>query len=236
MRYFLTVTSICLFSFFGCNQVNKSIQETLHPLDTTTRKIINKGIERPDIKKIIDSQITMVNSMIQTHTNQHIEVHLDGESKKFLSDRRGLEKAEEELRQLPQYAGKEIFIYQSIHFYDDGSINVMLQHPANPMYVDQYSYKEGEWLAPVPVQLSARAEAANRMVPLDSISFITAFKVAKNYNQKVNEVEGAKPINSVYASIWDKRIRWFPATINGSRERYSIEFNSDGSLKRFSVQ
>jgi len=233
MKYLLALTSICLFFVYGCNHVNNSIQETLHPRNTLPKKIVKKEVQMPDIQKIIDSQVTMANSIIKTHTSQHIEIHVNGQSKQLLANDRELKNAEAALRQLPQYAGKEIFIYQGIHFYDDGSINVMLRHPANPEYVDQYHYKKGQWSAPSPVQLSARDHVESRMVPLDSIRFITAFTLARNYNQKALEVEGAKPVTHVYAAVWDKRIRWYPITINGSRESYSIDFNTNGDILRF---
>lgn len=240
MKYFLKIAGISLFVFFGCRQVTDSIKETLHPQQTAMQKRVEKkGVEKseyegPDIKKLIDSQVQVMTTMVEKHTSKHVEIHLGGESKKFLNNSLALKKAEEALRHLPQYAGKDIFIYEGIHFYDNGGINVMLRHPDNFKYVDKYSYKDGNWSKPLPVQLSARDDIGNRMISLDSVKFSNAFKVTKIYNEKALGVEGAKPTTYVYVSIWDKRMRWFPGIINGSRERYSIEFNSDGSLKRFS--
>jgi hypothetical protein len=143
-----------------------------------------------------------------------------------------LERAERELIDLPQYAGKEIHVYQSIHFDGDGRIRLKLQHPENPKYVDDYEYENDKWSAPKPVQTTA-GNIERRLVLLSQISFSTAFKVLETYNQKVLEVEGAKPTTYVYLSFWDGRIRWFPGTINGTRARYSIEFEPNGTLKNF---
>jgi hypothetical protein len=57
--------------------------------------------------------------------------------------------------------------------------------------------------------------------------------VIQIYNEKAAEIEGAKPTTSVYISIWDNGMRWFPSSINGSRERYDLQFNQDGTLKSF---
>lgn len=144
-----------------------------------------------------------------------------------------LEKAERELINLPQYAGKEIKIYQSVHFDGDGRIRLKLQHPENSTYVDDYEYENGRWSAPKPVQTTA-SNIERRLVSLNQMSFSTAYKVMETYNQKVLEVEGAKPTTYVYLSVWDGRIRWFPGTINGTRARYSIDFDPNGILKNFS--
>jgi hypothetical protein len=235
MKYSIVTAIIYLCSFWGCKQLTRSIEDTLHPHDTVTvRKANKEALKGPDIESIIDSQIQVITSVVETHTSQHIEIHVEGKNSKFLSDSATLDKAEQMLRQLPQYAGKEMLVYQSIHFYDDGTINIMLQHPDNPAYADKYSYAKGKWSEPAPVQLSAKDDMKSKMVPLDKISFTNAFKVAKIYNKKALQVEGARPATSVYISIWNNQIRWFPATINGSRERWSINFNENGTLSSFS--
>lgn len=65
------------------------------------------------------------------------------------------------------------------------------------------------------------------------MDFAAAQKVIQIYNEKAAEIEGAKPTTSVYISIWDNGMRWFPSTINGSCERYDLQFNNDGTLKSF---
>lgn len=141
-----------------------------------------------------------------------------------------LAQAEEKLRQLPQYRDREIVLYESVHFYEDGSIKLALQHPENLKYVDAYQYKDGYWSEPKPVQ--AR-NIERRAFPLRKINFADAHKVMQIYNDKAAQVEGAKPTSTAYISIWDDNMRWFPSTINGSRERYDLQFNKDGTLKSF---
>ncbi|WP_293785917.1 hypothetical protein [uncultured Pedobacter sp.] len=127
-----------------------------------------------------------------------------------------LESAEEKLRKLPQYRNKEIVVYESVHFYEDCSINLSLQHPENPKYVDAYQYKDGAWSEPKPV-LARNIE--RRTFPLSKRNFAAAQKVIQIYNEKAAEIEGAKPTTTAYISIWDNGMRWFPSSINGSPER-----------------
>lgn len=194
--------------FLSCEKITKSINETLKPNDT----IVSKEIQNA--------------SSLTTLQDEKKEVNL-------LTDLKTLEKAEAELKKLPQYKGKEMFVYSTLYFYGDGRINSMLQHPENPKYVDTYEFRDGKWSEAMPVQLSVRDDVKGRLFPLNKISFVTAAKVAQVYNEKTKQVEGAKPATSVYISVWENKIRWYPSSINGSRERYSIEFTDDGSLKSF---
>jgi hypothetical protein len=219
----------CSCLFLSCEQISKSIDETFKPNDTLINKETEKPApaphanEQPDVQAIINTVLEKHTTIIAQHT----------ESGGFLTNTNELEKAEEALRKLPQYAGKEIFIYSTLYFYDDGRINVMLQHPKNPKYVDEYDYKDGKWSEPKPVQLSVRDDIQSRLVSLNKTSFMNVARVADIYNKKAKEIEGAKPTTSAYISIWDNQIRWYPTSISGSRERYSIQFNDDGSLKAF---
>lgn len=151
-------------------------------------------------------------------------------AKKALLSIPDLALAQEQLKRLPQYQSKEIMVYQSVHFYGDGSINLMLQHPVNPKYVDAYKYQDEVWSAPKPVLAT---DIERKTFPLSKMHFEDARKVLKIYNEKATQVEGAKPATSVYISIWDENMRWFPQSINGNRERFDIQFNNDGTLKSF---
>jgi len=228
----LIILLICCQLLLSCEQVTKTIEETFKPNDTLVQKEKEKENTIPETT--VNTQIDVeqiIKTAIETHSVGHI--HAEGEDVNFLTDTSELEKAEEALRKLPQYAGKEIFIYSTLYFYNDGVINVMLQHPTNPKYVDIYDYKDGKWSEPKPLQLSVRDEVQKRLVSLNKIKFVNVAKVTATYNEKAKEIEGAKPLTSAYVSIWDNKMRWYPSSINGSRERYSIQFNDDGSLKAF---
>ncbi|SHM10892.1 hypothetical protein SAMN05444484_10439 [Flavobacterium chilense] len=221
---------ICSSLFLSCEQVSKSINETFKANDTVVSQETQKSNPEIEVNTQGDVQ-QIVKTVLETHSVAH--THTEGKSVDLLTDTATLEKAEEALRKLPQYAGKEIFIYSTLYFYNDGLINVMLQHPENPKYVDIYDYKDGKWSEPKPLQLSVRDNVQKRLVPLNTIKFVNVAKVAAIYNKKAEGVEGAKPLTSAYVSIWDNKMRWYPSNINGSRERYSIEFNDDGTLKSF---
>jgi hypothetical protein len=233
---------LCSFLFSGCKQVLKSVEETFNPDDAAVNRQSQKPKQNADTytMQIVQQQMS-ISITTETHTSTTTEHHTSTSthppvgrvSKKFLTDTSRLKRAEKALRALPQFAGKEIFIYRSVHFYEDGSIMLMLRHPENPMYADNYWYRDGKWSAPKPAQVSVHDDIGSKLVSLDKVRFASVAKVAQVYNGKAAEVEGAKPATVVYVSIWDNRMRWFPGTINGTRERYDIQFNEDGSLKSF---
>ncbi|SKA21315.1 hypothetical protein SAMN04488128_1021614 [Chitinophaga eiseniae] len=151
----------------------------------------------------------------------------------FLMDEAGLKAAQASLLALPAYAGKKMYLYDDIHAYDDGRINLQLRHPDNPEYVDAYHYRNGRWTGPEPVQLSVRDKVEQKMIPLDDIDFASMARVYKNIAEKSATIEGAKTPTHIYGIVQEKRMLWYPASISGSRERYAISFNPDGSVKRF---
>jgi hypothetical protein len=213
--------------FTSCHEISQSIQDTLHPNDTVLQKKTSGDADKQEAEQY------SISAIINTHTSTQTIQHTAGESIHFLTDTSRLKEAETALRALPQYAGKEIFIYLSAYFHDDGNIYIMLRHPDNPAYVDNYLYTNGAWSALQPVQLSVHDKVANQLVSLNSIRFVNVAKVARLYNEKAAQIEGASPLSFAYISIWNKEMRWFPNTINGSRSRYAIAFNADGTLKSF---
>ncbi|MFH6993590.1 hypothetical protein [Flavobacterium sp. FlaQc-48] len=231
MRKLIIILIACQL-FLSCEQVSKSIEETFKPQDT----LVSTTTQKPNPEPVVNTQVDVqqiIKTALETHSVTYAHTHTDGKDVSFLTDTAALEKAEEALRKLPQYAGKEIFIYSTLYFYNDGLINVMLQHPENPKYVDIYDYKDGKWSEPKPLQLSVRDDVKKRLVPLNKIKFANVARVTAIYNKKAEEVEGAKPLTSAYVSIWDNKMQWYPTNINGNRERYSIQFNDDGTLKSF---
>lgn len=226
----LIVVLICCPLFLSCEQISKSIDDTFRANDTLVQKETNKSDPETTVNTQIDVQ-QIIKTALETHSITQAKT--EGKNLDFLTNTTKLEKAEQALRKLPQYAGKEIFVYSTLYFYDYGTINVMLQHPENPKYVDVYEYKEGRWSEPKPLQLSVRDDVQKRLVSLNKIKFANVANLTAIYNKKATEIEGAKPLTSAYVTIWDNEIRWYPTTINGSRERYSIQFNNDGTLKSF---
>ena len=236
----MIILILCGLLLSGCRQVSKSIEETFNPRhspslkDTIAQSAKAGQAQHAAAMKTADSVLQTALQLIdKTTSNIQIERRTHTEKSDFLTNTAELVKAEQALRKLPQYAGKEIFIYSTIHFYDDGRIITSLRHPENPKYVDRYEYRNGVWSEPKPVQMSVRDKIESRLLPLDKISFSNAARVTKKYNEKAAEVEGAKPATSTYVMVWDKQMRWYPTTVDGSRERYTIQFNDDGTLKTY---
>lgn len=226
----IIILLFCCQLFLSCEQITKSVDETFKNKDTVVSKEIKKLATETIVNTKIDVQ-ELIKTALETHSG--ISSQTEGKGVDFLTDTNALEKAEETLRKLPQYSGKEIFVYSTLYFYNDGRIDVMLQHPKNPKYVDMYDYNGNKWSEPKPVQLSVRDEVEKRLVSLNKIKFVNVAKITAIYNEKAKEIEGAKPLSSTYVSIWDNVMHWYPTSINGSRERYSIQFNEDGTLKTF---
>lgn len=151
----------------------------------------------------------------------------------FVADEQALGHAEQALRELPQYAGHPIYLYGDIHFYDDGRINAKLQHPANPEYIDAYSYHNGKWSNPTPIQLSVRDDLEGNLVALDSVPFHTVATIVQNYNEKAETVAGAVGTDHVYLIIRYGVTHWYPNHIDGTRELWQIYFRRDGSVISF---
>ena len=228
----LSIVLISCLLFLSCKQVSKSIDETFETTDTVAGKDVEKRNTEP-LKNTQPDVQEIINTALEKHATVLSEHHTEEKTIAFLTDTNALKNAEGSLRKLPQYAGKEIFIYATLYFYNDGTINVMLQHPENPKYIDAYEFRNNKWSDPRPIQLSVHDDIKGRLVSLNKTSFVNAAKVTAIYNKKAQEIEGAKPLSSAYISIWNNQIRWFPTTINGSREKYAIQFNEDGSLKSF---
>lgn len=228
----LIVVLVCCLLFLSCEQISKSIDDTFKPNDTLVQKETGKSNAETIVNTQIDVQ-QIIKTALETHSVTQTQQQVEGKNLDFLTNTTELEKAEQALRKLPQYAGKEIFVYSTLYFYDYGTINVMLQHPENPKYIDVYEYKDSKWSEPRPLQLSVRDDVKKRLIPLDQIKFTDVAKLTAIYNKKATAIEGAKPLTSAYVSIWDNQMCWYPTMINGSRERYSIQFNNDGTLKSF---
>lgn len=226
MKHAILILTIITLS--GCKQISRSVEETFHPADSVINK---KEPEIPD--EYTDTTIITGQITINTTTTTYSYEHKEGKNTRLLADTNKLARAEKALKNLPQYANKDIYIYYTVFFYGDGRIMAMLQNPTNPKYVDSYIYNDGVWSKPEPVQLSVKDDIRSKIIPLNEFHFINAAKVARIYKEKAAEIEGAKTNTDVYIYISDNTLTWFPTTINGSRGRYSIHFNTNGSLRSF---
>lgn len=219
LNSFMIITAVCSLTFTGCKQITRSVEDTFKPKPNSQRTskpaLVQQAIDSSTSRAIMQMQDQLITAFSKVHVTAHRVRPV--KRKDFLTNTAALKKAEASLRNLPQYRGKEIFIYWSVHFYDDGSINIMLRHPENPDDVDSYEYRNGAWSKPKPEQVSVNVDIASRSVSLDEADFTTIASITRLYNEKVAEIEGAKPTTSAYMVVWDKVMRWYPGTINGSQ-------------------
>jgi hypothetical protein len=212
------------------DQMEDKAKELFHDLDLLKEQ--QSPADSKEIQKRVNKFLKEMKLPQTGLKNANIE-KTEVKPRKGMLSAAELMQAEEKLRKLPQYLNKEIVVYESVHFYGDGSIHLSLQHSENPKYVDAYQYKDGKWSEPEPV-IARNIE--RRTFPLIKMHFADAHKVIQIYNEKAAQIEGAKPTSDAYITIWDNGMRWAPGTINGSRERYDIQFNNDGTLKSFRLE
>ena len=143
-----------------------------------------------------------------------------------------LEKAENQLRALPEFQGKKIRLYRSTHFYQDGRIITEIQNPDEPRNIDRYTYRDGKWEAPEPVRISLSDKIEEHLIDLDSVPFVNAHKVYQAITEKSAEL-GIEPRETIYVVPRNNKANWYPKTLDTDRSSYRMEFDSQGNLLSF---
>ena len=143
-----------------------------------------------------------------------------------------LEKAENQLRALPEFQGKKIRLYRSTHFYQDGRIITEIQNPDEPRNIDSYTYRDGKWETPEPVRISLSDKIEEHLIDLDSIPFVNAHKVYQAITEKSAEL-GIEPRETIYVVPRNNKANWYPKTLDTDRSSYRMEFDSQGNLLSF---
>lgn len=156
-------------------------------------------------------------------------------SENLIADAPALKKAEDELKNLPKFKGKDIKIFQNVHFYEDGRIILALQDPEKPDNIDEYTFDDGKWFEPQAVQISGDGKTEDNVFPLSDIKFETVANIYKQIEEKAKSIEGGKAQGHIYynLNVMNQTGQWY-TNIDGTREKYSGYFNADGSLKEFS--
>lgn len=156
----------------------------------------------------------------------------------LLSNVEKLQQAEDALKELPKFKGKDVRVFQNVQFYGGTMprIEIELIDPDKPENVDHYTYLNGSWSEPQPVQISGGGDMKDNSTPLNDIKFATVATVHKNWLEKAATVEGAKQeLDYIYFSLWvpNQTREWNASSIDGTREKYDISFSLDGSVKEF---
>jgi hypothetical protein len=222
----------------SCTQLNNSIRETFHP-DSSRMVVKDRSVTQSSVQRsttteshVFRDTVIETSAMSVQISPSSINVQLKREPG-ILKDAATLSAAEQALRSLPAFKGKTINFYQHVHFYNDGRIIARVQNPDNAEYVDEYTYQNGKWMEPVPVQLSVRENIKKNLVSLDAVRFASVADIYKNYTEKAADIQGAPALTHVYFFVLNNAFEWYPQRINGSRERYHISFRRDGSVDRF---
>ena len=143
-----------------------------------------------------------------------------------------LEKAENQLRALPEFQGNKIRLHRSTHFYQDGRIITEIQNPDEPRNIDRYTYRDGKWEAPEPVRISLSDKIEEHLIDLDSVPFVNAHKVYQAITEKSAEL-GIEPRETIYVVPRNNKANWYPKTLDTDRSSYRMEFDSQGNLLSF---
>lgn len=200
-------------TFSSCEKFRKSIQ------DTKAGPVLDNKASRSG---------TQDTGVVSEQTRESQE-----EKRGFAGDVSELRHAEELLRNLPKLKGRKVAVYQSIHFYDDYRILLRIQNPDTLKYVDEYYYRNGIWEGPSPLVLSKSVDVEKDLVSLDKIPFKNAAHVYQAMKEKMTEIGSRSTDYTVYVVTYNNKIRWYPRTISNTRERFSIEYNEDGTLRSF---
>jgi hypothetical protein len=153
----------------------------------------------------------------------------------FLTDAPRLAKAEQALRDLPEFKSKPIRLSGDMHMYDDGRIMLSVQDPDTLGNVNAYEYsRDGEWGPRQPVKMTGNVTAdmiSSNAVTLDNLHFMTVAQMAKVYADSAKHVSSKSIINHIYYE--PDAHKWYCNDIEAPRANYEIYFNPNGSVKEF---
>lgn len=204
----------------SCDQIKTSIKDTFK--------------SQEDVDAVEETSTDQEESVETPQEEPPVIEEITDEITYAFEDSSYYEKAQRDLLLLPKLKDKEILCYSSIHFYDDGRINLELQDPDSDTYLDAYSYEKGVWKDPQPLQSRSAKQLAKETFPLAKIRFSTVVDLCRQINQKIEQTPGAEEITHIYItySSYSKKITW-RGSISGDRDSYSIWADADGSNLRF---
>src|SRR5690606_6977625 len=206
MKKIIILSSFIILNI-SCESISTSIKETFEP------------VPQEEYGKKTESRLDKVPS----EEKQKVPIASQVEA---------LQKAENQLRELPEFQGKKIRLYRSTHFYQDGRIITEIQNPDEPRNIDRYTYRDGKWEAPQPVRISVSDKIEEHLTDLDSVPFVNANNVYKAVIEKSAEL-GIEPKETIYVIPRNHKANWYPKTLETERSRYRLEFDNQGNLLSF---
>ena len=144
--------------------------------------------------------------------------------------------ARQALEQLPALAGQRLTVFHSIHFYDDGRINLDLVDPQQPAHVDSYYFERGQWRKGNPVnpqQFAPTISLQRSSTPLASIDFEAVPRVAQALQEQRNALQNpASEVGHVYVIVRKGgKLVWLPDEVAGDRDSVRLQFDAQGALR-----
>ena len=163
----------------------------------------------------------------------------------FLEDRQALAAAQGSLKTLPQFAGKDIRVYEHILFFGGvrPRIELAVQNPDRPAEADYYIYENGQWAASGEAETPAGIQSTARTFLLDGIRFESAADIAAAWKQQAKAVGAvvSEPYHVAFRQLPPQRKRpakrfWSVPMLEAVGAQYYLSFNEDGSRWEFKKQ
>lgn len=200
--------SVVAFLFAGCNQISQSFKDTFKQPAQGEKQ----GTSRM-MKRMMNEVLTKEN---------------------YLDNAGYLRGVKQKLEDLPKFKGKSLQVYSDIHFYDDGRVMLSLRDPDILENVDSYTFRDGEWQEPEPVQVSSRVDLDQQVLSLDSIDFGTVTKLYNYLSKESEKIDGAEDVNHIYLIIRPTLIdnQWY-SSVQGARGTYSLRAMLSGEIIKF---
>ncbi|MBE6080212.1 MAG: hypothetical protein E7204_05140 [Veillonella sp.] len=153
----------------------------------------------------------------------------------IFTDQTIITKAMNELRELPELKGKDLKLFQDVTIADhEGIGNVIdldLLKPDTTDKVDHYTYIDGKWTGPEPVQLTGDGNMDDNIMPINSIDFSKITQIYKIADEKAKSIEQGKVAKDlIYEFDIDARMYRAHIHIEGACEKYTGIFDAQGNL------
>ena len=124
-----------------------------------------------------------------------------------------------------------------IHFYDDGRVILDAQDPENKKNVNRYTYRDGSWNTPQPIELKGTGKLEDNLFSLEEANLLAIPNLVKEAMTRGKDIEGAK-VEHVYAETTTERRRpedkvAVYVTVEGPRGSKTLIADGKGKVKSF---
>ena len=124
-----------------------------------------------------------------------------------------------------------------IHFYDDGRVILDAQDPENKKNVNRYTYRDGSWNTPQPIELKGTGKLEDNLFSLEEANLQAIPNLVKEAMTRSKDIDGAK-VEHVYAETTTERRRpedkvAVYVTVEGTRGSKTLIADGKGKVKSF---